>query len=70
VQPRLLEVYAELNRRFDANRTEVTRTTQPVKVRPRRGRSRRTSIYVAYNRILNRQRDRLTRFRQRREART
>jgi hypothetical protein len=53
VRPELLDLYDELNRRFEANREEVQRTTGPVEARSRRGRTARTSIYVAANGLIN-----------------
>ena len=53
VRQELLDLYAELNDRFEANREEILRTTRPVRVKRDRGPSLRTRVHVQANRIVN-----------------
>lgn len=63
VRKELLDVYAELNRRFKTNGIEIARTTDPVRPRPRPRRSTpRTRIHVGCNRLINDVRLRMDRF--------
>ena len=49
----LLDLYEELNARYEVNRSEILETTKPVPVRPTSGRTARTRIHVETNRIVN-----------------
>ena len=61
VRQELLDVYDELNLRFEANRSVITRESTPVRVNPRGPRTLRTRAYVESIRIKNGLRLRLKR---------
>jgi hypothetical protein len=49
----LLDLYEELNARYEANRSEILDTTRPVPVKRTSGRTARTRLHVEANRIVN-----------------
>jgi hypothetical protein len=53
VRQELLDLYEELNARYEVNRRGILETTKPVPVRPTSGRTARTRIHVETNRIVN-----------------
>ena len=53
VRPELLDLYEELNGRYEANRSEILDTTRPVPVRRTSGRTVRTRLHVEANRVVN-----------------
>ena len=53
VRQELLDLYENLNERFEANRIEIFRTTMPVLVTVRLRPSVRTRVHVEANRIVN-----------------
>ena len=61
VRQELLDLYEELDERFDANWNEILRTTSPVPVRVTSGPTIRTRAHVQANRIANGVRWRLDR---------
>ena len=61
VRQELLDLYEELDERFEANRSEILGTTSPVPVRVTSGPTIRTRAHVQANRIVNGVRWRLDR---------
>ena len=61
VREELLDLYHDINLRFEANRTEVLRTTNLVSVEKHNNATFRTRLYVESNRVTNGMRWRLDR---------
>ena len=53
VRQELLDLYEELNARYETNRGEILDTTNPVPVRRTSRRTVRTSLHVEANRVVN-----------------
>jgi hypothetical protein len=54
VSQELVDVYHELNRRFEVNSAEIFETTKPVRLRFARRPTLRTRLYVQSNRLIRR----------------